>query len=320
MQPSILEPKKLIFAGTPSFAVPSLIALLKAKYSIIGVYTQPDRPAGRGQKLSMSPIKEAALQYGLPIFEPETLSSEETIRTLAALHPDMLVVVAYGLILPKSILDIPSFGCLNIHASLLPRWRGAAPIERAIAAGDTVTGVTLMHMDMGLDTGDILTQTTCPILATDTSETLRSRLANLGAETLIQTLSTFKTLFAQKKPQDTTKATYARKLTKAEAHLDWQQSADILERKIRAYNPWPIAYTFLDDMPIRIHKAMVREQAGNSAKPGTIVSIGKQSVAVAAGTGVVQLLELQLPGKKVMPASLVVNGHANLFRIGRVFR
>lgn len=320
MQPSILEPKKLLFAGTPSFAVPSLTALLKAKYSIIGVYTQPDRPAGRGQKLSMSPVKEVALQHGLPVFEPETLSSEETIRTLAALHPDMLVVVAYGLILPKSILDIPSFGCLNVHASLLPRWRGAAPIERAIAAGDTVTGVTLMHMDMGLDTGDILTQTTCPILATDTAETLRSRLAILGAETLVQTLAAFKTVFAQKKSQDATKATYARKLSKEEAHLNWQQSADTLERKIRAYNPWPIAYTVLDGIPIRIHKARLRKQTISSAKPGTMVSIEKQGILVAAGAGSVQLLELQLPGKKIMSASLVVNGHTNLFRIGRVFR
>lgn len=312
MQFSLVKPQRLVFAGTPDFAVPSLKALLKAGYSMIGVYTQPDRPAGRGQKLSMSPVKAVALEYGLPVFE--------NIQTLATLKPDMVIVVAYGLILPKFILDIPPFGCWNVHASLLPRWRGAAPIERAIVAGDTVTGITLMQMDAGLDTGDILTQTSCPILPTDTAETLRERLANLGAKILIQTLAHFKTVCAQKKPQDTTQASYAHKLTKTEAHLNWQQSADTLERNIRAYNPWPIAYTFLDGNPIRIHKALTIEQNIHHEKPGTIVSAGKQGIEVVAGIGTVQLLTLQLPGKKVMSASAMVNGYPQVFQIGRVLR
>lgn len=330
-----MNPLKLIFAGTPPFAAHILRALLRAQYPIAGVYTQPDRPAGRGQNLLPSAVKCLAQEFGLPVFEPATLRSEEATNTLAALSPELLIAVAYGLILPKPILETPTFGCLNVHASLLPRWRGAAPIQRAIAAGDTQTGITIMQMDAGLDTGDILLQAACPILPTDTAGTLHDKLAALGAATLLKALSGIQKYRAQKKPQDPGAATYAHKLTKAEAHIHWQQSATVIERAIRAYNPWPAAYTLLGELPLRIWRGehvlvtppslTLSHKGGGDKKvlpslpsPGTILSLHKQGIDVATGEGGLRILELQLPGKKVMPVETVLNGHAQLFRVGQV--
>lgn len=311
---------KLIFAGTPPFAAHILRALLKAHYPVVGVYTQPDRPAGRGQKLLCSAVKSVAQAFNLPIFEPETLRKKEMVDQLAVLSPDLLVVVAYGLILPQTILKIPGFGCVNVHASLLPLWRGAAPIQRAILAGDKETGITIMQMDAGLDTGDVIHQVTCPILETDTAQTLQDRLTELGANALLQVLSDFKTALAQKKSQDSSLATHAPKITKQEARIDWQKSASVLEKMIRAYNPWPVAYTFLDDFSIRAHRAENTLKKTPKEEPGTILALYKSGIEVATGNGVLRILELQLAGKKAMNAEAVINGHPRLFQVGKVFR
>ncbi|MDR9424677.1 MAG: methionyl-tRNA formyltransferase, partial [Marinobacter sp.] len=246
---------RIVFAGTPDFAATALKALLKAGHDIVGVYSQPDRPAGRGRKLVPGPVKQVALDADIPVFQPLSLKSEDAQQELAALKPDVMIVAAYGLILPKAVLDIPTHGCLNIHASLLPRWRGAAPIHRAIAAGDTQTGITIMQMDEGLDTGDMLLKVTTPIRSDDTGGSLHDRLADLGGEAIVEALNQLARGDLGPEPQNDNEACYAHKLSKEEGHIDWQRSAADIERLVRAFNPWPGTFTDLGDQRIRIHMA-----------------------------------------------------------------
>ena len=295
-------PLKIVFAGTPDFAVPALRALIDSPYEICGVYTQPDRPAGRGRKSTPSPVKTQALAHDLPVFQPPHFKEAKDQATLQQLRPDLMVVVAYGLILPQSVLDIPRLGCLNIHGSLLPRWRGAAPIQRAIEAGDTQTGVTIMQMAAGLDTGPMLTKETTDIAPDDTAQTLHDRLADLGAQALMTSLKQLTQNGAIPTPQEAALATYAAKLSKAEAAIDWHQSADTVARKIQAFNPWPVATTQWQGQTLRLWQAQSDMATQSSATPGTVLSVQAEGVLVAAQKGVVQLKQIQPPGKKAMPA------------------
>ncbi len=299
---------KIIFAGTPQFAASALQALLSTSHDIIAVYTQPDRPSGRGMQLTPSPVKQLALQHGIPVFQPQTLKALEAQQELAALDADVMVVAAYGLILPKAVLDMPKLGCLNIHASLLPRWRGAAPIQRAIQAGDAETGITIMQMDVGLDTGDMLLKSSCAITPADTTQLLHDKLAELGAHAIVEALDKLEKGALQPEPQDNGLATYAAKITKAEALLDWSLNADQLSNAIRAYNPFPGAYTFLHGTQIKIWQAAL-VQAG-SAEAGTVLSVDKHGITVACGQGALQLQVLQRPNGKAMLAAQFIQGFA----------
>ncbi len=295
---------RAIFAGTPDFAAPSLRALLQAPLDLLAVYTQPDRPAGRGRKLRPSPIRKIAVDAGLYVRQPTLLSEE--IPYLAALEPDLLIVVAYGLILPQEVLDIPRYGCINVHASLLPRWRGAAPIQRAIEAGDHETGISLMRINQQLDSGDILTQVSTEILSSDTSGTLHHRLADLGAHELIKILPSIATEIAT--AQDHEKATYAKKIRSEEAYLDWHNSAEVLERKVRAFNPRPLCRTHLDSSTLLIRHAIAGPQS-SAAPPGKIIEVGPDFIRVQTGHGTLDLLEVQSPGRKPMSVDAYLNGY-----------
>lgn len=297
---------KIIFAGTPSFAASALEALLAEKHEVVAVLTQPDRPAGRGMQLTPSPVKQVALQHGISVMQPLTLKEAEVQQQLAAFQPDVMVVAAYGLILPLAVLQIPRHGCLNIHASLLPRWRGAAPIQRAILAGDAETGITIMLMDEGLDTGNMLLKKTCPILVQDTAQTLHDKLAKLGAEAIIEALAKLKLGNLQGAAQDPTQATYAAKIVKSEARLDWTQNASQLQRAIRAYNPAPGANSSLNGIAIKIWQATVAEQG--HGEPGTVLAVNKGGIQVACGQGALELEELQRPNGKPLPAAQFVQG------------
>lgn len=300
-------PLKILFAGTPEFAATHLKALLNSKHTILAVLTQPDRPSGRGQQVTPSPVKNLALEHGLSVYQPLSLKDIEVQKQLSDFGADVLIVVAYGLILPKAVLTIPRFGCINVHASLLPRWRGAAPIQRAIEAGDTETGVTIMQMDEALDTGDILLQAHCPIEADKNSGELFHQLADLGADTLVDALDMLEKGKLIAEPQDHSKANYANKITKVEAQLDWNLSAEILANKVRAFNPWPVAYAEFNAQLVRIWQAVVLEQ-NSHLKPGSIIKADKVGIDVQCGEGALRLLSLQLPGKKVQSAQDVVNG------------
>lgn len=300
---------KLIFAGTPDFAVPTLNALVEHGHQIVGVYTQPDRPAGRGRKLTASPVKQRALALGLPVFQPLNFKQAADRDELAALNADAMIVIAYGLILPQSVLDTPKHSCFNVHGSLLPRWRGAAPIQRAIAAGDTETGITIMQMDAGLDTGDMLHKTPCPITPQTTGASLHDQLASLGATAMVKVLDDLANHQLQPAKQDDSLATYAHKLDKAEARIDWAQPATQIDRQIRAFNPWPVAHTSLDEKPLRIWAAALLPDQANAA-PGTIINSGKTSIDVATGNGVLRLTQIQPAGKKAMPAADYANARA----------
>ncbi len=303
---------RIIFAGTPDFAARHLDALLSSGHNIVGVFTQPDRPAGRGKKLMPSPVKVLAEEKGLPVFQPVSLRSQENQQLVADLNADVMVVVAYGLILPKAVLDMPRLGCINVHGSLLPRWRGAAPIQRSLWAGDAETGVTIMQMDVGLDTGDMLVKLTCPITAEDTSATLYDKLAGLGPQGLIETLAQLAKGAAQPQVQDEALVTYAEKLSKEEARVDWSLPAAQLERCIRAFNPWPMSWLLIDDQPVKIWKASVINTAA-SAAPGTIIDANKQGIQVATGEGVLNLEVLQPAGKKAMSAQDLLNSRREWF-------
>lgn len=306
---------KIVFAGTPEFAVPPLKALLESGHEILGVYTQPDRPAGRGRKLTASPVKLLATEADLPVFQPESLKDEESQSTLRALQPDLMVVVAYGLILPRAVIDIPPLGCVNIHASLLPRWRGAAPIQRAILAGDEETGVTIMFIEPRLDAGPMLHKKCCPILRGESSADLHDRLAIMGAEALIETLPSLETRTATPETQNEAAVTYAAKLSKEEALLDWTLPAEVLERQVAAFNPWPVAETRFQGLPLRIWRAEAIDSEA-ALPPGSVVK-GKDTLDIATGRGLLRLLELQLPGAKRIVARDFINAQSSpLVRLG----
>jgi methionyl-tRNA formyltransferase len=309
-----LPPLRLGFAGTPEFAVPALDALAEAQ-RICAVFTQPDRPAGRGQPLHESPVKALATRRGLPVYQPVSFKSPEALEVLRGLELDALVVVAYGLILPPAALHCPKLGCINIHASLLPRWRGAAPIQRALLAGDAKTGITIMRMDAGLDTGPMLAAREIAIRADDTTKTLQDRLAGLGAELIGETLNEMRQGRVREVPQPVEGVTHAPKLTKAEALIDWQQDAVLIARGVRAFNPWPIAETRLDGAQLRIWDAEILDPpaAGQRAPvggplPGSVLAATHAGIDVACGRGVLRILRLQLAGRKPLFAREFIKG------------
>lgn len=298
---------RIVFAGTPQFAVPSLKALLASEYEVVAVYTQPDRPAGRGRKLQAGPVKRIAISHKLPVHQPPSLKKPEAIEEFARLKPDLLVVAAYGLILPAEVLEIPSLGAINVHASLLPRWRGAAPIQRAILAGDLQTGVTIMQMVEQLDAGPMLLKKSTPIGPRETAGELHGRLARLGALALTEILPEIIAGTVSPEPQDESQATYASKITKEEARLDWQRSSWELERAVRAFNPWPVAHCRFGDQVLRIWRAEALDNE-LGAEPGTVVQ-ARRTLEVACREGGLRLLEVQLPGGRRMPAQAFVNAH-----------
>ncbi|KGB09207.1 methionyl-tRNA formyltransferase [Enterobacteriaceae bacterium ATCC 29904] len=303
---------RIIFAGTPDFAARHLDALLSSGHQVVGVFTQPDRPAGRGKKLTPGPVKVLAEEHNIPVFQPVSLRPQENQQLVADLNADVMVVVAYGLILPKAVLDMPRQGCINVHGSLLPRWRGAAPIQRALWAGDVETGVTIMQMDVGLDTGDMLYKLACPITAEDTSATLYDKLAELGPQGLIDTLKQLADNSATPEVQDEALVTYAEKLSKEEARIDWSLSAAQLERCIRSFNPWPMSWLEIDGQPVKVWRASVIASEAN-AQPGTILSASKQGIQVATAEGILNLESLQPAGKKAMSAQDILNSRREWF-------
>lgn len=302
---------RIVYAGTPDFAVPALQALLDSPHEVVAVYCQPDRPAGRGRKLTFGPVKQVAVTAGIPVEQPLSLKPDDTQQTLRAYAPDVMVVAAYGLILPQAVLDIPRYGCLNIHASLLPRWRGAAPIQRAIQSGDNETGITIMQMAAGLDTGDILYQTHCPITAQDGGQSIHDKLATQGAMALLHTLDLLCNDGLQPKQQNDALANYAHKLTKTEAQIDWTQPAVVIDRMIRAFDAYPTAYTLYHGQPLRFFSSAV-SNVQTTALPGTVLAESKAGIDIATGDGVVRILSLQLPGGKRLSAAEFLNGRSLL--------
>lgn len=322
---------KIIFAGTPEFSAVALQALLESnKHDIVAVYTQPDRPAGRGRKLTASPVKALALKHDIAVYQPVSLKEDGAQKQLIDLQADIMIVVAYGLILPKAVLQAPKYGCLNIHASILPRWRGAAPIQRAILAGDTQSGVTIMQMDEGLDTGDMLIIKRCDIKAEDTGSSLHDRLASMGAVALMQTLSDIELDRLQPQAQDDSLAVYAHKLDKKEAQIDWQQDAAAIVRKIQAFNSWPVAYTTHNGKSLRLWSAQLIdgvtgkhnerpsgqqfscEQSSREQRCGEVIAESAEGIDIVAEHGVVRVMELQMPGKKRIMVKDFINGQSLL--------
>ena len=323
---------RVAFAGTPDFSVPALEALLASGHSVVGVLTQPDRPKGRGRQIAASPVKAGALAHGVPVSQPQSLKGEADRAELAAWRPDVLVVVAYGLILPRAALTLPRLGCINIHASLLPRWRGAAPIQRAILAGDTETGVTIMLMDVGLDTGPMLLQERVAIAANDTGGSLHDRLAVLGASALLEGLEKHASGALEAQPQPNEGVTYAAKIDKAEALIDWGRDAREIERQVRAFNPWPIAETRLEGEQLRVFRAVAEDFAGqperppdraldaarfgklasyldsSDPEPGTITAVRDDAVIIACGRGRLAIQQVQRPGRKAVAARDFAHG------------
>ncbi len=301
---------RLLFAGTPEFAVPALESLLDSDQAPVAVLTQPDRAAGRGRRLAFGPVKRVAVEHGLPVLQPATLRSPEVLAELAALRPDLLVTAAYGLILPRDILDLPRLGCWNLHASLLPRWRGASPINQAILHGDRQTGISLMQMDAGLDTGPVLDRVATPIGPEETAGQLHDRLAPMAADLLLENLRRLPSDgVPPAQPQDPSGATHAPLIAKSDARLDWQRPATELARMVRAYNPWPVAWGELQGQPVRVFKA--RAGARNGDHPGRLLrgADGRDAIRVACGEGSLEILELQAPGRKRLAAADWLNAH-----------
>lgn len=301
---------KVIFAGTPDFAASSLAAVLASRHQVVAVYTQPDRKSGRGKKVSMSPVKELALEHHIPVEQPLNFKSEASLSQLASYQADLMVVVAYGLLLPQKVLDIPKLGCINVHGSLLPRWRGAAPIQRAIQAGDKETGITIMQMEAGLDTGPMLLTASTPISDQETGASLHDKLADLGAQLLIKALDEIADNKLQATPQDDQLATYAHKLNKEEAQINWQHSAQELDRTIRAFNSWPVAYSQLESSTVRIWQANIVHKTTDAA-PGTILQADANGILVSCGEDCLLLTKLQLPGSRAMSVKDLLNAPKN---------
>lgn len=313
--PQTTKPLNIIFAGTPDFAATHLKALIDANHNVIAVFTQPDRPAGRGNKLTASPVKQLALENSLSVYQPATLKSPENQKIIADLNADIMIVVAYGLILPQAILDMPKLGCLNVHGSLLPRWRGAAPIQRACWAGDQQTGITIMQMDAGLDTGDMLYKLSCPIEPTDTSASLYNKLAELGPQGLLETLALINENKIKPEKQDESQVTYAEKLSKKEAKLDWNLTAIQLERCVRAFNPWPVSYFDVKGESVKVWQAQVIKT--NHNKPvGTILRADKTGICIETSEGALNMTQLQPAGKKPMSAQDLLNSRQAWFVVG----
>ncbi|HJF73592.1 methionyl-tRNA formyltransferase [Gallibacterium anatis] len=315
-----MKPLNIIFAGTPDFAAQHLQALLASQHRVIAVYTQPDKPAGRGKKLQPSAVKQLALAHNLPIFQPKSLRKEEAQQQLAQLNADVMVVVAYGLILPKAVLAMPRLGCLNVHGSLLPRWRGAAPIQRAIWAGDEQTGVTIMQMDEGLDTGDMLHKVSCEISKDETSASLYQKLATLAPQALIEVLDHLEEGKYPPQAQQNEFSNYAEKLSKEEAKLDWSLPAVQLERCIRAFNPWPISWLQTTDAQgnnqiLKVYQATVLPHQNQTA--GTVLQANKQGIQIATADGVLNITQLQPAGKKPMAVQDFLNGRSDWFEVGK---
>ncbi|MFI4918391.1 MAG: methionyl-tRNA formyltransferase [Legionellales bacterium] len=307
----------LVFAGTPEFGLPCLDALAQSKHHIHAIYTQPDRPAGRGRKMQASAVKEWALRHQIAVHQPMNFKEPQAVDALAALKPDVLIVIAYGLILPKAVLDIPRLGCINVHASLLPRWRGASPIQHALLYGDDKSGVTLMQMDVGMDTGAMLCHVTCPITAADTAGSLHDKLAQISAQPLLATLDALANASIRPEAQNNELATYAGKINKDDARINWQQPAVVVDRQIRAFNPWPIAYTALGETLLRIHQAQTTE-LDCSQTPGTILRLDKQGMLVATGNKSLLVEKIQFPGAKAIFVADWLNAGKNQLQVGSV--
>lgn len=311
---------RVVFAGTPAFAAAHLKKLIESSHDVVAVYTQPDRPSGRGKRLTPSPVKQLALEHALPVLQPPTLKSEAATVELAGLNADVMIVVAYGLLLPKQILDTPRLGCINVHASLLPRWRGAAPIHRAIEAGDANTGVTIMAMDEGLDTGPMLSKAAIDIGERHTTESLTQALEVLGANTLITTLDDLESSLDGATEQPADGVTYAHKITKEDAAIDWCRPAKDISRKVRALSPAPGCFGVYSDERIKIWEAAVGTSASNTNEPpGTLLALTKNGLTVACGDGNLVITRLQLPNKKPMSVADIMNGHKDRLVVGDRF-
>ncbi|KTD65122.1 methionyl-tRNA formyltransferase [Legionella shakespearei] len=307
----------IVFAGTPEFGLPCLDALNQSSHHITAIYSQPDRPSGRGRKVLPSAVKEWGMAHQIPVYQPLNFKTPEAVAELAALKPDVMIVIAYGLILPRAVLEIPRLGCINVHASLLPRWRGASPIQHAVLYGDPQSGVTIMQMDAGMDTGAMLCKVECPVTPADTAGSLHDKLAHMSATPLLETLDALAAQRARPEIQNSELATYAGKINKEDALINWQDSATDIDRKIRAFNPWPIAYTHLGDEVLRIYQAHIVEKQC-SEKPGTVLTIDKKGMLVAAGDNALLVERIQFPGGKAISIADWLNSGKTQLHTGLV--
>lgn len=307
----------LVFAGTPEFGLPCLEALYASQHHLQAIYTQPDRPAGRGRKLQASAVKEWALKHDLPVYQPLNFRNTDSVSELAHLKPDVLIVIAYGLILPKAVLEIPRLGCINVHASLLPRWRGASPIQHAILYGDTESGVTIMHMDEGLDTGAMLKKVSCPLSLEDTASSLHDTLSKISPQPLLDVLEDLAKGRINPQVQNQDLATYAGKINKEDAHIDWQHSAEAIDCKIRAFNPWPVAFVLWNGEVVRVHKATCLDETSTKT-PGTVVSLDKKGMVVAAQDKHLRIEKIQFPGGKIISIADWLNSGKNCWSAGSI--